>query len=376
MDEFDSLVGKIYEAGLDPSCWDEVLVRMNRIFRTPSASLFYNDVRNERHCPVSFHNGVTSGFFEAFRDYYSGISPTYQMAIGREGTQRVITTPMVISRTAYEASEYFNDFFRPNRFRDVLVVAFPRSTRHVGVLAFRGDLDREPFSAADIDLLERLWPHVRTACEMGAKIRELESVRMASLDVLDTFAQGVVMLDGDNAVVHCNEEARRIIGLDDALALRGKTLVCVSPGNRRLFDATLKTVRSGAGLGMPRPVRIDRSGRDVHYLGWMLPVRKPLDELGPGIVERVLIVNDPTRANACCAPVLQEVYGLTRQEAQIAIALGQGLDAQAIATSRDVSVNTVRTQRARIYAKLGIDNQAQLACMVGALPQFFSFSEG
>ncbi|HEV7778303.1 MAG TPA: helix-turn-helix transcriptional regulator [Luteibacter sp.] len=376
MDEFDSLVGKIYEAGLDPSRWNYVLVRMNRVFRTPSASLFYNDVRNERHCPVSFHNGMTSGFFDAFRTYYSQLSPTYQMAIGREGTQRVITTPMAISRTAYEASEYFNDFFRPHRFRDVLVVSFPRSSRHVGVLAFRGDLDREPFSTADIDLLERLWPHVRMACDVGAKMREFESIRMASLDALDTFSHGVVMLDGDNAVVHCNEEARRIIDLGDGMVLRGKTLVCLGARSRRMFDAALKSSLPGGTIGMPRPIRIDRTRGDVHYIGWMVSVRNRGDEMGPGIVERVLVLSDPVRPNACCGPVLQELYGLTPHEAQIAIALGQGLDAQAIATSRGVSINTVRTQRARIYAKLGVENQAQLARLVAALPQFLSFSEG
>lgn len=57
--------------------------------------------------------------------------------------------------------------------------------------------------------------------------------------------------------------------------------------------------------------------------------------------------------------LLKSVYGLTRAEARVAIALLTGGSARNVADYLNVSPHTVRTQLKQIYAKLGVDTRAR-----------------
>lgn len=53
-------------------------------------------------------------------------------------------------------------------------------------------------------------------------------------------------------------------------------------------------------------------------------------------------------------------WGLTPSEREVAMLILKGFDNDAIAALRGVAAGTVRAQSARIYAKAGVDNRAQL----------------
>lgn len=57
---------------------------------------------------------------------------------------------------------------------------------------------------------------------------------------------------------------------------------------------------------------------------------------------------------------LAALYGLTPAETEVALALAGGASHAAIAKSRNVSVNTVRTHAARLREKLGVRSQAEI----------------
>lgn len=63
---------------------------------------------------------------------------------------------------------------------------------------------------------------------------------------------------------------------------------------------------------------------------------------------------------AAAADVLTREYGLTRAEAEVAVALASGTKAPDIARARAISINTVKTFRRRIYDKLGVKDQVEL----------------
>ncbi len=63
---------------------------------------------------------------------------------------------------------------------------------------------------------------------------------------------------------------------------------------------------------------------------------------------------------AAAADVLARAYGLTRAEAEVAVALAAGTKAPDIAHGRSISINTVKTFRRRVYDKLGVSDQVEL----------------
>lgn len=64
---------------------------------------------------------------------------------------------------------------------------------------------------------------------------------------------------------------------------------------------------------------------------------------------------------------LQAAFQLTAAEAHVALMLAEGQSPQAIADSRGVSINTVRTQVRNLYDKLGICRQGELAARLQPL---------
>ncbi len=57
--------------------------------------------------------------------------------------------------------------------------------------------------------------------------------------------------------------------------------------------------------------------------------------------------------------------GLTSAEIEIAFALGQGLPRSVIAEQRGARIGTVRQQIKSIFAKLGINREAELIMLMG-----------
>lgn len=71
--------------------------------------------------------------------------------------------------------------------------------------------------------------------------------------------------------------------------------------------------------------------------------------------------------------MLTDMFGITRAEAEIAIALFEGEDLDAIAEYRHVALETVRGQVKSLLRKVGVHNQRRLAsmlsCVALALPK-------
>lgn len=68
-----------------------------------------------------------------------------------------------------------------------------------------------------------------------------------------------------------------------------------------------------------------------------------------------------TPAEARLARRLQETWGLTEREAQVAVLLAQGRSKAAVAKRLYVTENTVRTHAKNVYAKLGVSSKQELA---------------
>jgi DNA-binding CsgD family transcriptional regulator len=92
--------------------------------------------------------------------------------------------------------------------------------------------------------------------------------------------------------------------------------------------------------------------------------------IGDGLIGRnavLLLLNDPDHPAGGGSGLSLQLLGLTPAEARIAELVGSGLSPKETAREVDNSEGTVRTSLARIYGKLGINRQAELARLVTRL---------
>ncbi|MDE2462134.1 MAG: helix-turn-helix transcriptional regulator [Alphaproteobacteria bacterium] len=66
------------------------------------------------------------------------------------------------------------------------------------------------------------------------------------------------------------------------------------------------------------------------------------------------------------AQALSTLYGLTAAEARVASLLVKGLRPANVCRLEDISRNTLKTHRRCIFAKIGVETQAQLSRVLNA----------
>lgn len=74
----------------------------------------------------------------------------------------------------------------------------------------------------------------------------------------------------------------------------------------------------------------------------------------------LVFIRDPDRYSALDETLLEQSYGLTRAETDLAAALDTGASLTEFAQRRGVSITTVRTQLYALMAKLGVNRQTDL----------------
>ncbi len=91
----------------------------------------------------------------------------------------------------------------------------------------------------------------------------------------------------------------------------------------------------------------------------------PLALAGPAAV---VFLTDPDHAPETPAQLLRRVYGLTRKEAQLALALAGGATLADAAEGLRIAEGTARRHLAAIFARTGIHRQAELVRLILSLP--------
>jgi DNA-binding NarL/FixJ family response regulator len=73
-----------------------------------------------------------------------------------------------------------------------------------------------------------------------------------------------------------------------------------------------------------------------------------------------MYISHPDLCSHMSLEVLKEVYNLTTSEAQLALALTNGLSLQKYADSKSASIQTVRSQLKNVFNKVQVNSQTDL----------------
>ena len=208
------------------------------------------------------------------------------------------------------------------------------------------------------------------------RIAELAmNVASLSAQLHDARASGMLeglMQSGVAAVLL--EDSGRVIGVTPAAETIFRSDFGVRDG--RLWSANTVDARAlgelvafaqGAASGEARRRAFIRGhGRSRPVVLTALRILGPaLDQL-PGA--RLLVtLEDMNPSLGDITADIRDLFGLSEAEAQIAMALHDGLDVFSIAARRDVKAATIRKQVARIFEKLNVHRQADIVRLLSRL---------
>jgi DNA-binding CsgD family transcriptional regulator len=222
------------------------------------------------------------------------------------------------------------------------------------------------FGAAEKRLCVALLPHLARAVRLHARLHRIESERALFAGAVQQLAVGTVILDGEGRVCDANPLARTLLEQGDGIRLvEGRLRVHATREEaefRRIVGELIAA--HSAAPGVVQALRVSRpSGRaDLGLIVRPVP-REPGADSGTAPALAVFI-SDPEERSAAPVAVLVKLFGFTPTEAQLALALANGLNLEEVARSLGMSRNTARAHLRAVFAKTGISRQGALVRLI------------
>lgn len=356
-DVVEALIGRIYEAALDPTGWNDVVVETSRAIGASSGTALWFDGGGTRLLMAVAPN-LDPEAVAAYDAHYVRFCPRLRLS-ARHGPGQVYDDRRVRARGGPLIEEYyaFVDGFGCG-LATTLLVERDDETRF-GLNFYRpvGEWD----DAAGLRLLRALAPHARRAGRMT--LRAAEMVGSAAWgEELFELSSPLMLLDADGRVRRMNARAGALLG-DGLRLIRGQLRAARGADDVRLqaeIAAALNQAPPDPGFVLvQRP-----SGRPAWAVSALPLGRGRRGGFTAAPVRAVLSISETVPRVEPAA--LRRGWGLSRAEAEVAAALARGLTIDSVAEARRASVETVRGQVKAVLSKVGVSTQAQLVGRVAA----------
>jgi DNA-binding CsgD family transcriptional regulator/PAS domain-containing protein len=374
----DHLIGLIYDAAAAPELWPAALAALGdavgggafvmSILSPSEGTRFAATVRID----PEYQAMIEQRFATAATNPLIAAMPRLPCAtpVAREA---------ILPDPAYLGSALYNEVFRPQRLAHAGAACLLRTPEITAPLGIIRPVGSERPNRRDLDLLQRLLPHMQRAVQLYLRLAALGARGDAAEEALGYAPFGVILVDAGGKVLFLNPPAEAIVAAADGLTIsNGMLSAATASETRALAKLVAQAAATGAGAGLCPGGAMALSRRSSSS---PLPVLvTPLPRQQPLLADRRPAAAVFLAAPERCAPVagrrLVELFGLTPAEAQLAVALLAGKRLRQIASERSVQLPTVRNQLRAVLAKTGTARQADLVRLLATLPAAPTSSPG
>ncbi len=364
-EDHEKLLDTIYDAALDPGLWPTAMAHIARVTNS-AGGILIGQRMDLRQVLFSHNGGLDPDCNAAFQDRH--IDNVWSKTMVRKPAGQLVVSDEIIRLQELQRTSFFADVLRPQNVAHNVMA--PVAVRRGFLVAFNicRTARQGPPSGIDHARLRLLLPHVVRSLALGHRFDAYGYIQRAEHDALDRLAMGVVLLDETSTVVFCNRSAGALIGEAGPLRLVGGRLVTNHPALMRRFEGLVGDVLGGvpmAAIALP----VQDESRTIQVVASSIRGRDRSRFYGIGRrPPAVLLFLIDTVADLDAEPIaLREVFGLTPAEVRVALAVVREPGLAAAASSLGMSTNTVKTHLSRVFAKVGVRRQADLAQLVSAL---------
>lgn len=375
-DTLNRLISQIYDAAIEPAYWPRFLESMSDICGGQPMGLFLHDNLNRKsYCniPLSCVHFVRaeSEWMKEFERYYCTINPWMErFALLPEGT--VACTSTLIKDEIFFGTEFYNDWLRKRGYRYSLIAqVMQRDSLMISLSGLRAST----VSPQELALSRQIVPHLQRACTLQMNMVGSRALMDAAFSVLDRFSMGILLLDGKGRVCFVNKAAETILQKQDGFFV-DKDYYCEAGSlseTTQLQYLIGHAVQTGLGKGLNSGGAL-RLGR--------VPPKRPLSVLisplrcnGFTVIDSVcglIFISDPDedKKHDSESKLLQQLYGLTAAQSQLAHALIKGVSIEEYAERHRVTLHTVRSHLKQLLIKTNTHRQGDLVRVLLTGPAF------
>lgn len=376
IDPFSRVVESIYDAGMGHADWSAVIGEISALVGRGQAVLEFLDYQTNTGQVLGLHGYDHDATMETLpllveNDPWAPLIPwnsTVEHALGAA----------LLTERERKSTFFFNEL-APEiglETKDILGTFITRSCDGRGAKAAVGALmiysgeKQETFTAADIEIMRRIRPHLVKALELQARLGASETMLQTAGSVVDRAATALWLLDRRGRILFANATA---------LELQQSSLFTPHGQELHFSDTTAEAALQCAMVAASTRSIISAAHHHGAFLVQEPEQRKPLSVLvAPVSAETMATLLANVIAHPCVAvsiaaqspdlrhklTLLQELYRLTDAETRVLASLIDGDSPRLAAEKIGVSVWTIRTQLKAIMDKTNCRSQRELMLLV------------
>jgi DNA-binding CsgD family transcriptional regulator len=226
------------------------------------------------------------------------------------------------------------------------------------------------FERRDVQTLLKLRAMFRTALRERVQATTLYR---ACWSVVEKMASGIALLHGDGTVAGINKTALSLLESGRGIGVSKGKLCCKDAANAMRLRQALEELAT-ADDGECRAFIVE--GEKSNELVQVNLIRLGASENILSGVSVAAFLTDPALFTGPTTEYLQTLYRLTRVEAEVVQLICQGYSPARAAEKLRISVHTVRGYLKAIFAKIGVNRQADIVRVVANAPHVLGAAGG
>jgi DNA-binding CsgD family transcriptional regulator len=356
-----NLLDLIYQTVLEPGLWVTAIERIADSVGGAGGNLSRFSVEDGKGTAILARRDPI--WLKQHQEHYRRLNLFNVMPRPRDfvaGWQPRVTTEFdYLPRDELVRHEYYNDYMLRSGVRSHLMISLASVDLDICAVNIQRSVKSEPFGREEKQFAQEIHPHLIRAFRLGQKFQDLFALAENQATALNAMREGVVIVDATAHVRHANMAAEGLIRARNGLDVIDGRLTATHPSTARRLEALIGAAadsnsRRGGSVAVPR-----RDGGTLSVtVAPLAALALPMFARGPAVL---VTIADNRADEAVVRRNLEDVFGLTAAETRVALALLAGASPRIAAQRFDVSVNTIRSQMAAIFAKTETANQAALA---------------
>lgn len=349
------LIDSIYDAGLDPSRWTDVVAGIRNFVDGQACGLFSKDALS-KYGVTHYYYGIDSAYIQAYSDTYCKFDPL--TILPRYGN--VVGIPDLVNYDDYRRGRFCQEWLKPQGCVDAANVVIDRSNSNCPVLMTVLPGKR----MVDNELRRRLAmviPHASRALLINKALETKQSENTALSETLDGLNAGVFLLGPGCRLIHSNAIGQRMLAEDDVLRAVGGQLIAreadVNQSLRTAFGSNREIAISD------RPCAVVLTADDGEcYVGYVMPLAAMTRETDRRAVKAVgaLFVKKVALNSQSSSDLLARTFKLTPTERRVLVAVIEQGGVREAAQRLGIAETTTKTHLKRVFSKTGASRQADL----------------
>ncbi|WP_067583729.1 helix-turn-helix transcriptional regulator [Endozoicomonas ascidiicola] len=362
-DQYDSLIGLIYDAAQGETGWETPLRVLKSIFQANYVTLILKTPKHQNEEELGLMI-VVGGTFDnevavQYRPYIHQLTPF----AGRE-PDTVFTVADLMTEGEWRNSDYRIHWCAQ---KDVYHVMSVDITVNNGErLRFRitRPESSDDFSKEDREFCELIVPHLRRALNVNNRLVHNQALRNLYSQAIGKLSIATLIIDRQGNILEQNLFARHILESGDGFKVIAGRLEAYYPSDNKALKKLVKEAFDRAEEpetpGLPLAMSVARPSGEVN-LGLVIEMIPRFDMSDhDNNSSAIVYIRDSAGTSQASSDIAKKLFGLTPAETALSLQLANGNSLEESAEALGIRRNTARAHLRSIFSKTGIKRQSDL----------------